>query len=70
MRDKSLVISLPGRDVGELTQSRDGLTTWVPDAAWVRDGQEPRLGLDFLRERGRRSHASDLPSWFENLLPE
>ncbi len=30
----------------------------------------PRLGLDFLRRLGPRSHASDLPAWFENLLPE
>lgn len=30
----------------------------------------PRLGLDFLRRRGPRANASELPVWFENLLPE
>jgi serine/threonine-protein kinase HipA len=68
--EKRLVISLPGRIVGVLLQSRQGVTTWVPDDAWEHEGQEPRLGLDFLRKRGRRLHASDLPAWFENLLPE
>ncbi len=29
-----------------------------------------RLGLSFLSTRGPQSHASDLPAWFENLLPE
>lgn len=67
---KRLVVSLPARTVGALTQNRGGLVQWVPDSGWESHGQEPRLGLDFLRTRGPRSHASDLPAWFENLLPE
>lgn len=71
MSDKSLIVSLPSRSVGELSQRRrGGLIEWRPDAAWENDGQEPRLGLDFLRTRGGRRHASELPAWFENLLPE
>lgn len=69
-RNKRLVVSLPGRDIGELTQNRQGLVCWTPDAEWEREGQQPRLGLDFLRRLGTRRHASDLPAWFENLLPE
>ncbi|HEX7600814.1 MAG TPA: type II toxin-antitoxin system HipA family toxin [Polyangiaceae bacterium] len=69
MSDKRLVVSLPGRDIGELTQDRHGLIRWTPDPDWDAE-QEPRLGVDFLRQRGPRAHASDLPSWFENLLPE
>jgi len=53
-----------------MTQNKSGLVQWIPDAEWEGAGQEPRLGLDFLRLRGPRSHASDLPAWFENLLPE
>lgn len=69
-RNKRLVVSLPGREIGELTQNRQGLVRWTPDIVWEREGQQPRLGLDFLRKLGARWHASDLPSWFENLLPE
>jgi serine/threonine-protein kinase HipA len=67
--EKRLVVSLPGRVVGELAQERSGLVRWIPEPEWDRD-QEPRLGLDFLRTRGQRTHASELPAWFENLLPE
>jgi len=70
MRDKRVTVALPARSVGELTQDRSGLVRWRPDAAWERDGQEPRLGLDFLRRTGQRSEANGLPAWFENLLPE
>ncbi len=65
MTEKRLLVSLPGRDVGELAQNRDGMTTWRPDFAWERDGEEPRLGLDFLRKRGgRASRERAPPRWF------
>ena len=70
MKDKRLVVSLPGREIGELTQNHAGLVRWTPDPRWERDGQRPALGLEFLRRLGPRSHASELPGWFENLLPE
>jgi serine/threonine-protein kinase HipA len=70
MSEKRLAIDLPGHHVGELTQDRHGLSRFTPDVAWERSGQLPRLGLDFLRNLGPRSHASELPCWFENLLPE
>ncbi len=66
---KRATVSLSGHAVGDLIQTRDGLVQWVPDAHWD-ENQVPRLGLDFLRERGPRAHASELPAWFENLLPE
>lgn len=69
MNDKHLLVGLPGRSVGALTQDRDGMVRWTPDVAWDLN-QDPKLGLDFLRTRGPRSHASELPAWFENLLPE
>ena len=69
MSEKRLVVSLPGREVGTLAQERSGLVRFTPESVWDRE-QEPRLGLDFLRTRGPRTHASELPSWFENLLPE
>ncbi len=69
MSGRRLAVSLPGRAVGELTQDRYGMVRWTPDASWEAE-QEPKLGLDFLRQRGPRVHASDLPAWFENLLPE
>lgn len=62
-------VSVSGHAVGELLQTRDGLVQWVPDSVWDTT-QTPRLGLDFLRERGPRAHASTLPAWFDNLLPE
>lgn len=70
MSEKRLSVELPGHRVGELTQDRHGLSRFAPDVDWQRGGQLPRLGLDFLRDLGPRSHASELPCWFENLLPE
>jgi len=70
VNEKRLLVSLPGHAVGQLGQNRAGLVQWIPGKAWERDGQMPRLGLDFLRKLGPREHASDLPAWFENLLPE
>lgn len=70
MKEKRLVVSLPAQDVGLLTQDRSGLIRWSPDTGWERLGQRPRLGLDFLRTLGPRQHSSELPCWFENLLPE
>jgi len=70
MRVKNLAVTLPGQRVGSISQNRAGLTQWMPDEGWEANGQKPRLGLDFLRRLGPRSHASDLPAWFENLLPE
>lgn len=69
MNERRLVVSLPGRIVGKLAQERGGLVRWTPEPDWEHD-QEPKLGLDFLRTHGPRTHASDLPVWFENLLPE
>jgi serine/threonine-protein kinase HipA len=66
---KRLAVSLPGCSVGVLTQSREGLTQFRPDAEWERE-QQPRLGLEFLRSPGTSMHASELPAWFDNLLPE
>lgn len=70
MKDKRLAILLPVGRVGELEQNRTGRIRWAPDASWERDGQAPRLGLDFLRRLGPRAHPCELPCWFENLLPE
>jgi serine/threonine-protein kinase HipA len=70
VKDKRLAVSLPACPVGELSQEKTGRVHWKPDASWERNGQEPRLGLDFLRRPGPRSTATDLPCWFENLLPE
>jgi serine/threonine-protein kinase HipA len=67
---KEMIVTLPGCTVGTLTQNRSGLVQWIPDAAWQRSDQHPRLGLSFLSNRNLISHASDLPAWFENLLPE
>jgi len=70
VKEKRLAVSLPAQEVGLLTQNRDGLIRWSPDTGWERLGQKPRLGLDFLRTLGPRQHSSELPCWFENLLPE
>ena len=70
MKDKRLAVSLPACPVGELSQERTGRVRWKPDVAWEANGQEPRLGFDFLRRPGPRSTATDIPCWFENLLPE
>ena len=70
MNEKDLVVTLPGTTVGVLSQNQAGLVKWLPDAPWEAANQHPRLGLAFLRSRGPQSHASDLPAWFENLLPE
>ena len=70
MKEKKLAIVLPGRQVGELTQDRSGLTRWLPDASWEREGQHPRLGTEFLRAPGSKHAGTGLPAWFENLLPE
>jgi serine/threonine-protein kinase HipA len=69
MKTKKLQVSLPGYSVGELTRNKDGLTRWTPNAFWELD-QMPRLGIDFLRTRGVRQEGTELPSWFENLMPE
>ncbi len=63
-------VELPGVTTGRLIQDRYGRSHWLPDEAWERRGQVPRLGLDFLRRPGPRTANQDLPSWFENLLPE
>lgn len=70
MKDKRLAVSLPACPVGELSQERTGRVHWRPDASWEANDQTPRLGLDFQRRPGPRSTATDLPCWFENLLPE
>jgi len=70
MIGKTLSVRLPGRHVGELIQTRDGLTRWIPERAWEAEGQHPRLGMDFLRNPGPRQQGTGLLPWFENLLPE
>ncbi len=70
MSDRTLSISLPARVVGELVQQREGQTRWHPEPTWEAEGQVPRLGMDFLRTPGDRRASSELPAWFENLLPE
>ncbi len=70
MSQPDLEVSLPARTVGGLKQRRGGLTQWTPEESWVREGQLPRLGLEFLRTPGIRTASSELPAWFENLLPE
>lgn len=70
MNSKTLSVRLPGRHVGELVQTRDGLTRWAPEQAWEAEGQHPRLGMDFLRNPGPRQQGTGLQPWFENLLPE
>ncbi len=65
-----LEVSLPGRQVGDLTRSRSGSISWIPKPDWEAEGQRPRLGLVFLREPGPRASGTGLPAWFENLLPE
>jgi serine/threonine-protein kinase HipA len=70
MKDKTLNASLPGRSVGQLVQSRDGLVRWLPESGWEAEGQHPRLGTDFLRKPGPRRQGTGLLPWFENLLPE
>jgi len=70
MNRKSLSVGLPGRQVGELSQTSDGLTKWIPERAWEAEGQHPRLGLDFLRNPGPKQQGTGVPPWFENLLPE
>lgn len=67
---RPLVVSLPGAPVGSIEQGRGGMTSWHPNPAWEEVGQHPRLGLDFLRTRGPRLASAEIPSWFENLLPE
>lgn len=66
---RQMHVVLPGVRVGLISQNRDGLVRFEPDTAWEQ-AQMPRLGLDFLRDRRERWSASELPSWFENLLPE
>lgn len=70
MKEKRLTVSLPACRVGDLSQERTGRVLWRPDAAWEHGGQRPSLGLHFQRSPGPRSTATDLPCWFENLLPE
>jgi serine/threonine-protein kinase HipA len=70
MKDRTLSVTLPGRHVGDLVQSREGLTRWLPEKAWEAEGQHPRLGTDFLRNPGPRQRGTGLLPWFENLLPE
>jgi serine/threonine-protein kinase HipA len=68
--ERVLVVSLPGRRVGELVHDHEGRVRWRPDAAWEADGQHPRLGASFLLRPGPRPRVPGLPNWFENLLPE
>jgi serine/threonine-protein kinase HipA len=70
MKTKRLLVTLPGHSVGALTQDITGRTAWLPDPKWEATGQQPRLGLDFLRSPGRRVAREDIPPWFTNLLPE
>ncbi len=70
MSERVLVVSLPGRRVGEVVQDREGRAQWRPDAAWEAGGQHPRLGASFLLRPGRRPRVPGLPNWFDNLLPE
>jgi serine/threonine-protein kinase HipA len=70
MPKEALEVTLPGRMVGKLIQLRSGQTQWQPDVDWESDGQIPRLGAHFLRAPGSHGASSELPSWFENLLPE
>jgi serine/threonine-protein kinase HipA len=70
VKDKRLIVTLPGRRVGQLLQDRGGLTRWTPDPDWEAEGQRPRLGIDFLRQPGPKRAGTGLPAWFENLLPE
>jgi serine/threonine-protein kinase HipA len=70
VKRKVFGVSLPAGRVGTLAQERSGAIEWTPDVAWEQGGQLPRLGLEFLRRPGPRVHHSELPAWFENLLPE
>jgi serine/threonine-protein kinase HipA len=70
MKSKTLSVRLSGRHVGEIVQTRDGLTRWLPERAWEASGQHPRLGTDVLRNPGPRQQGTGLLPWFENLLPE
>lgn len=70
MTKAALEVTLPARVVGSLVQLREGQTHWRPDAQWESEDQIPRLGANFLRAPGGQSAASELPPWFENLLPE
>jgi HipA-like protein len=70
MTGPSLIVSLPGQQVGQLERNRSGLTLWRPSAAWEENGQHPRLGVGFLRKPGQRLAGTGLPAWFDNLLPD
>jgi serine/threonine-protein kinase HipA len=66
----TLLVSVSGVVVGELTRDRAGLVRFAPRAEWEQQGQRPRLGLTFLRDPRPRTAGTGLPPWFENLLPE
>ena len=67
---RSLRVSLPGSEVGQLRRDRNGRVDWLPRGDWEHGSQRPRLGIAFLRKPGPRFSGTGLPAWFENLLPE
>lgn len=59
-----------GVPVGTLHRVSDQRIHFLADAAWVDSQQIPRLGIAWLRSPQPRIGKSELPVWFENLLPE
>ena len=65
-----LEVSLLGCRVGVLRGALARKVRFIPDPAWIQRGQRPRLGWAFLVDPKLRESMTQLPAWFENLLPE
>jgi len=68
----SLPVTVQDQPVGSLQLDSTNRVVFLPDPEWLSRGQDPPLGLAFLREpKARRGpDYRVLPHWFENLLPE
>lgn len=69
-RRLELEVAIADRRVGVFRSGAGSAVRFIPDPAWISEGQQPRLGWAYLVDSGSREGGSRLPAWFENLLPE
>jgi len=65
-----LEVFVYGERLGTIRSGPQSRVRFAPDARWLRDGQDPRLGWSLLVDPRPRDSGLRLPPWFENLLPE